>query len=159
NRRRANWKPLLAIAEAGGSEWKTAAWKAAKVIEAVADTFDPSIGVQLLWAIKAAFKARENDTKNKGRITTPDLNAELVADETARWATYNRGKPITQAQVKNLLKPYGIKPKTIRWENADGTVSFPKGYQLEWFTDPFERLCGPPIRASTLPQTCFHSII
>jgi len=29
NRRRANWVPLLAIAEAGGGEWKKAAWKAA----------------------------------------------------------------------------------------------------------------------------------
>src|SRR5262249_30641678 len=85
NRRRANWVPLLAIAEAG--DWKTMAWKAALAIEAVADTFDPSIGIELLRAIKTAFGARNAD-----RITSADLIAELLRDETAPWATYNKGK-------------------------------------------------------------------
>jgi hypothetical protein len=94
NRRRANWVPLLAIAEAGKGDWKTAAWKAARAIEAVADTFDPSIGVELLRAVKAAFDAR-----NKDRITSAGLITDLVVDETAPWATYNKGKPISQRQV------------------------------------------------------------
>jgi len=155
NRRRANWVPLLAIAEAAGGEWKTAAWKAARAIEAIADTFDPSIGVELLRAIKAAFKARENQALNKDRITAPGLNDVLIADETAPWATYNKGKPISQAQVKNLLKPYGIKPKTIRWDDGTEDGSYPKGYLLEWFTDVFDRFC-----TSSSPQTpdsSFHT--
>src|SRR5262249_58055478 len=94
NRRRANWVPLLAIAESGGGEWKKTGWKAALAIEAVADTFDPSIGVELLRAIKAVFDARgkQLQNKNKDRITSADLITELLADETAPWATYNRGK-------------------------------------------------------------------
>jgi len=134
NRRRANWVPLLAIAEAGGGEWKTAAWKAARAIEAVADTFDPSIGVELLRAIKAAFEARGTD-----RVTSAGLITDLTADETAPWATYNKGKPISQRQVATLLKPYGIRPKSIRLD-SDET---PKGYMLGWFTDAFDRLCTP----------------
>src|SRR5262249_9210737 len=59
------------------------------------------------------------------------------ADETAPWATYNKGKPISQRQVAGLLKPYGIKPKTIRLDDG-GT---PKGYMLEWFADVFSRFC------------------
>ena len=119
NRRRANWVPLLAIAEAGGGDWKKAAWKAALAIEAVADTFDPSIGVELLRAIKGVFEAREKSKDpitlvNKDRITSAGLVTELVADETAPWATWNKGKPISQRQVAGLLKPYGIKPRTIR---------------------------------------------
>jgi hypothetical protein len=133
NRRRANWKPLLAIAEACGPEWKTAAWKAALAIEKIADTFETSIGVQLLHAIKAAFEARGMD-----QITAAGLGEDLIADATAPWATYNKGKPISQRQVGRLLAPYGIGPKTMRM--ADG--SFPKGYLLEWFTDAFERFCG-----------------
>ena len=132
NRRRANWTTLLAIAEACGGEWKTAAWAAARAIEAVADTFDPSIGVELLRAIKAAFAARAAD-----RIKSADLLNELVADATAPWATYNKGKQISERQVAGLLKPYGIKPKTIRLD--DGTA---KGYLLEWFTDVFARYCA-----------------
>lgn len=134
NRRRANWVPLLAIAEAGGGDWKAAAWKAALAIEAVADTFDPSIGVELLRAIKGAFEARNMD-----RITSAGLITDLVADETAPWATYNKGKPISQRQVAGLLKPYEIKPGTIRL-NDDST---PKGYLSEWFTDVFSRLYTP----------------
>src|SRR5262249_2069978 len=132
NRRRANWVPLLAIAEAG--DWKTMAWKAALAIEAVADTFDPSIGIELLRAIKTAFGARNAD-----RITSADLIAELLRDETAPWATYNRGKPISQRQIAGLLKPYGIKPKVIRLD--DGNT--PRGYLLEWFVDVFDRFCTP----------------
>jgi hypothetical protein len=141
NRRRANWKPLLAIAEAGGGEWKTAAWKAALAIEAIADSFDASIGVQLLQAIQVAFEARAREPRNKDRITSPALNDELIADKTAPWATYNKGKEISQAQVAKLLKPYGIKPKTIRWDDGTPDGSFPKGYLLEWFDDVFDRFC------------------
>jgi hypothetical protein len=155
NRRRANWIPLLAIAEAAGGEWKAAAWKAARAIEAVADTFDPSIGVELLLAIRAAFEVREKLVSNKDRITAPGLNEVLIADETAPWATYNKGKPISQRQVKDLLKPYGIKPKTIRCDDGTEKGSYPKGYLLEWFADAFDRFYTP-----SLPQTSdlgFHT--
>jgi hypothetical protein len=141
NRRRANWRTLLMVAEAGGGDWKKEGWQAALAIEAVAETFDPSIGVQLLGAIKGAFEARGMD-----RITSAGLVEDLLADETAPWATYNKGKPISQRQVGNLLKPYGIKSKTIRLDNG----SFPKGYLLEWFTDVLSRFhisfdAGPPL--------------
>src|SRR5262249_16642077 len=137
NRRRANWKPLLALAEAGSGEWKTAAWKAALEIEKVADTFDASKGVELLRAIKAAFEAQAKEPRNNDRITAPGLNDVLIADKTAPWATYNKGKEISQAQVAKLLKLYGIKPKTIRFDDGSKEGAFPKGYLLEWFIDVF----------------------
>ena len=151
NRRRANWVPLLAIAEVGGGDWKKAGWQAANAIEAVANTFDPSMGAQLLGAIKDIFypppkepdKDREPGKTNKpikDRITSADLVTELVADETAPWATYNRGKPISQRQVADLLKEYGIKPRTIRLD--DGKITA-KGYLLEWFADVFSRFYTP----------------
>jgi Protein of unknown function (DUF3631) len=148
NRRRANWVPLLAIAEAGGGDWKKAAWQAALAIEAVADTFDPSIGVELLRTIKTVFDAREKSKDsitlaNKHRISSAGLVAELIADQTAPWATYNKGKPISQRQVAGLLKPYGIKPGTVRFDDGtrDGTTA--KGYLLEWFADVFGRFYTP----------------
>ena len=137
NRRRANWATLLAIAEACGGEWKTAAWAAAMAIEAVADTFDPSIGVELLRAIKAAFAARATD-----RIKSADLLNELVADATAPWVTYNKGKQISERQVAGLLKPYGIKPRTIRLDDGTDKGTTAKGYLLAWFTDVFARYCA-----------------
>jgi hypothetical protein len=137
NRRRANWMSLLAIAEA--CEWKTEAWKAALAIEAIADTFDPSIGIELLRAIKAVFDARAEAPKDKDRIKSEDLIKELVTDATARWATYNKGKPISERQVAGLLKNYEIKPKTIRLDDGTGKSITAKGYLLEWFIDAFAR--------------------
>jgi hypothetical protein len=113
NRRRANWRTLLAVAEAAGGDWKKDGWKAALAIEAIAATFDPSMGVQLLGAIKGALEARGTD-----RITSAGLVDDLVADETAAWATYNKGKPISQRQVANLLKDYGIKPRVIKLKDG-----------------------------------------
>lgn len=150
NRRRANWVPLLAIAEAASGDWKTAAWKAAKAIEAVADSFDPSIGVELLRAIKAMFEARAN-APDKDRISSLNLVAELIMDETAPWATWNKGKPISQRQVAGLLKSYGIKPGSIRL--ADGAT--PKGYLLEWFTDVFSRIYTPSLAPD--PEVIRHT--
>src|SRR5262245_613338 len=150
NRRRANWMPLLAIAESGGGDWQKAAWQAALAIEAVADTFDPSIGVELVRAIRGVFEARANAPQNKDRISSPNLVTELIADATAPWATYNKGKPISQRQVAGLLKPYGIRPKTIRLDDG----SFPKGYLLDWFTDVFSRFYIPSPRN---PDSDFHT--
>jgi hypothetical protein len=151
NRRRANWVPLLAIAEAGGGDWKTAGWQAALAIEAVADTFDPSIGVELLRAIAAVFEARAKAPQDRDRVTSGDLVTELVADPTAPWATYNKGKPISQRQVAGLLKAYGIKPKVIRL----GDGSTPRGYLLEWFADVFSRFYVPSsAQPSDLSATC-----
>jgi uncharacterized protein DUF3631/Toprim domain-containing protein len=133
NRRRANWKPLLAIAEQAGGGWKQAARKGALAIEAVADTFDRSIGVQLLQAMKDAFEARGKD-----RITSVGLKSDLAADETAPWATFNRGRPISERQIAKLLKPFGVRPGTIRLD--DGTT--PKGYLRAWFDDAFDRFCS-----------------
>ena len=87
NRRRANWVPLLAIAEAGGGDWKAAAWKAALAIEAVADTFDPSIGVELLRAIKGAFEARNMD-----RITSAGLITDLVGGRNSAMGHVQQGQ-------------------------------------------------------------------
>jgi putative DNA primase/helicase len=139
NRRRANWRCLLGIAERVG--WKNEAEKAALAIEAVRDTFDPSIGLQLLLAIKERFAAEGTD-----RIASKALQAALIGDETGPWASYGKGgKPITENAIARLLKPYEIRPRTIRL-SADDTA---KGYQLAWFKEAFER----HIPASSSPRS------
>jgi len=147
NRRRANWVPLLAIAEAAG--WKEAGAKAATAIEEVAASFDPSIGVQLLRSIKGTFEARGLD-----RISSADLIANLIVDETGPWAGYNRGKPFTQRQVANLLKPFTVRPGTIRL--GDGTTI--KGYRFAWLEEAFTRFCPSDLPFSpTPPSTIRHA--
>ena len=105
------------------------------MIEAVHDTFDPSIGVQLLADIRDIFAALNTD-----RVTSVALIAQLILDGEKPWATLNRGKQISENTLARLLKPYFIRPRTIR-TTGDNTA---KGYQLAWFEDAFERYLSPP---------------
>jgi uncharacterized protein DUF3631 len=141
NRRRANWQPLLAIAEAAG--WKETARKAAMAIEATYAGFDASIGVQLLSDIMRVFDEQETD-----RITSAAMVAALAVDETRPWATFHRGKPLTQNQLARLLKDFEIKPKLVRAGSEVG-----RGYLLEQFKDAFERHLPPPPNPPENPST------
>jgi Protein of unknown function (DUF3631) len=133
NRRRVNWRTLLAIAEAVGGGWKLAAWKAAIAIEQAHDTFDPAIGVQLLADIRDIF-ARLGTT----RMTSATLIDELIKDGEKPWATLNRGKPITENRLARMLKEFQVRPRTVRTTNERA-----KGYQLAWFEDAFGRYLSP----------------
>ena len=75
-----------------------------------------------------------------GKITTKNLIYSLCEDEEKRWATYNNGKPLTPRQLANLLAPYGIKPKTVRFGN-----NTPKGYEITQFVDVFARYLVAPV--------------
>src|SRR5262249_10896264 len=119
NRRRANWTPLLAISEACG--WKEAGLRAALAIEMVADTFDPSTACRLVQANKESLEHRRTD-----RISSATLVSDLITDETGPWATWNRGKPISQRQIAGLLKPFFVEPKSIKLE--PGSDKTAKGY-------------------------------
>jgi putative DNA primase/helicase len=140
NRTRANWKPILAIAERIGGGWKALARKAAVEIEDVHETFDPSIGIQLLADIKEAFTALGTD-----RATSATLITGLVKEPEKPWATYNKGKPLSQRQLAGLLKDFEIYPRTVRTTDERG-----KGYLLPSLADAFARY---------LPAETFNSSV
>jgi hypothetical protein len=93
NRVRANWKPLLAIAENARDEWKRAAWQAAGAIEKVKATFETSIGVQLLSSIRTLFEANHVDC-----MTSQQMVAYLTADSEEPWADYRHGRPLVESK-------------------------------------------------------------
>lgn len=141
NRRRANWRPLLAIAEA--MDMKQAGWDAATEIERKQIAADPSTGIQLLTAIRFIFDEMRDGRLvltqvDKDRITTAQLVKELIDIPDSHWGTYGRNdKPITPAQVTRLLKPYGIRSGNARIpKEAEKTC---KGYLRSWFEDAFTR--------------------
>jgi putative DNA primase/helicase len=86
------------------------------------------------------------ESKQVEKLKTTDLIDALVSDEEKPWATHNRGKPLTPRQLANLLAPYGIKPKTVRF----GAFT-PKGYEAAQFTDAFSRYLATP---GDLPKRC-----
>ena len=75
NRRRANWRPLLAIAEQ--MDVKQAGWEAAIEIERRQIAVDPSTGIQLLTAIRFIFDemVAERAGQGAGRKRSADDGA------------------------------------------------------------------------------------
>jgi hypothetical protein len=134
NRRRANWRTLLAIAEALGGECKLAAWKAAVAIEQVHDTFNPAIGIQLLRAIQIMFEQPDIEC-----LLSRDVIRKLTDDPEQPWVEYRNGKSITQKQLAGLLREYGIISGTVHPPGlADG-----KGYKRHQFEEAWDIYLTP----------------
>jgi putative DNA primase/helicase len=141
-----NWEALLQIAQIAGGDWPKLARDAALSLTGT-EIEDATLGVQLLAATKSAFEALGD------RFSSEALVAELIKGPDKPWATYNKGKPISQRQVARLLKPFAIGPETVRIGERT-----PRGYDLCRFADAFSRYLVPPggsIRnsaTSLLPQ-------
>jgi hypothetical protein len=124
------WEPLFAIADLAGDEWSLRSREAALRLLTSEVRDEESIGTRLLRDIKRVF-----DEKDVDRIATASLIEALAEDETAPWGEWNRGHSISPTQIARRLKPYGIRPRSIRVEDG----STPKGYHREQFEDAWRR--------------------
>lgn len=122
------WEPLLAIADLAGGEWSARARAAAQELHGIEEDA-PSINAELLADIRAAFQRR-----SASRLSTALLIQQLIDDEEAPWATWNKGRPISARQLGARLAEFRIKSKNMR--TTDGIV---KGYDLADFKDAFAR--------------------
>jgi hypothetical protein len=127
------WEPLLAIAEHVSGDWPKLASDAAVALSG-GEAASEERSVELLVDMKAAFEATERD-----ELTTKALVAALCADEERPWATYNKGKPISDRQVAKLLKQFAIISETIHPPGERHA----KGYKKVGCLDAFER-CQVP---------------
>ena len=124
-----NWWPLLAIADLCGKEWSEKAREVALILSGDENQDDDTWGVQLLSDIREYFKEQNTD-----RVSSEDLVKHLVTLEDRDWSEMGRsGKEITKRGVSKILKPFDVKPKTIRPNN--GTTA--KGYTEAMFEDAF----------------------
>ncbi len=135
------WEPLFAIADLIGGEWPQKARSAALVLHGGRE--DESCGVLLLNHIKDAFGDMD-------KLFTAELLMTLVAEENGLWGAWwgsdvELGKTKGPAsKLARLLKPYGIKPKTVRV--GDDTI---KGYKRDQFKDAWERYLTTPLPLDT----------
>jgi hypothetical protein len=127
------WEPLLAIADAAGGDWPGRARAAALTLSAGRARNDESIGIRLLSDIRDVFSDRDTD-----RLTTVSLLEALNTSEEALWGDF-RGRPLDSRWLSRLLRPYGVKPKTVR---LDGRT--PKGYLKADFCDAWARYLDVP---------------
>ena len=129
NRLSANWKLLLQIAQHAGGGWPEQARRSAIYLSRA--PYEPSVGVQLLAALRAMF------TKNRTEITSEQVVQELVADPNSPWHEYRGRGPITKNQVAALLRDYDIRPVVVHpTKRADFSRH---GYRAAHFEDAFAR--------------------
>ncbi len=135
------WEPLLAVADAAGGDWPERARVAAVALVADAKGGSPSLGIRLLSDLRNVFG--EHDA-----LSTETILIALIEIEDAPWAEL-RGKPLDSRGLSNRLRPYGIKPKTVRI--GDRT---PKGYERAELWDAWQRyLPSSPIEPATTATT------
>jgi Protein of unknown function (DUF3631) len=126
-------EPLLAIADVAGGKWPESA--RAALIAVCRQEEDASKGVQLLAAMRDIF-----DTTGD-KVPTREAVERLVAIEEGPWAlmfedALKHDKLSTAAaRLAKLLKPYKIKPRTIKLDN-EATA---KGYHRSDFESDWKR--------------------
>lgn len=125
-----NWRPLLAIADLISADCSISARNAAINLNRneMGDE-NASASTMLLNDMRDVFDMERSD-----RIATDKLLNYLNEMEERPWADWNRGRPITPAQIANKLRPFGIAPQKMRF----GQSSI-RGYEREQFSDAFTR--------------------
>ena len=122
-----NWEALFAIADLISEEWGKKARNTALLISGD-DKASPSINEELLADIQEVFAS------GCDKVFSDELISRLCFDDEKRWATWNRGRPISPKQISDRLKDFDIQPRQIRI----GAESR-KGYRLIDFEEAFER--------------------
>jgi hypothetical protein len=131
------WEALLAIADEAGGQWPTRARRAALELNAARVEADPSLGVALLRDLRAVFD--EADV-----LATEELLKRLCALDESPWGDL-RGKPLDARGLARRLRPYEVRPTTIRVGDAT-----PKGYRQVDLHDAWTRyLPDPPETTAT----------
>jgi putative DNA primase/helicase len=128
-----NWEPLLAIAMLAGDDWLRKATEAAVALTKSKEQSAPmSVGVELLRDCYEIIK-----TRGWRRFWDEELLEELRDHPEADWGIYNRGKPITRKQLRDLLAKFGITKKSVRGGNK-----VCRGFKIEEFEEAFSRYCA-----------------
>jgi putative DNA primase/helicase len=136
NRRGDNWCLQFAIADLAGLDWGDQARAAAVKIEAGSDS--RTVNTRALADIRAIFYPKDDNgvaLDPLERISSADLVAQLSAYPDSPWCEWKAGRPITQAQLARVLKPFGIAPEVTRMPNG----VTPRGYVRSQFTDAWDR--------------------
>jgi hypothetical protein len=124
------WEPLFAIAELAGGEWPERARKACLALTGD-DPDDGRIGTKLLTDLKAIWGADEE------HLFSTTIIERLCKIAEAPWSEWGRErKPMTQRGLAELLRPYRVKPKTVRERGVEKTS---RGYSRSELTDPWTR--------------------
>ena len=120
------WESLIAIADLAADDWPTRARRAATGLSGRVSGDDDTVATRLLDDVGQVF--------TEEAIGSAELVRRLVALEDRPWTDWTGGRPITQARVARLLRPFGIQPMKLRF--GDRTAN---GYTKRMFADAWSR--------------------
>jgi hypothetical protein len=152
NREADNWRVLLSIADGLGHG--EAARSAALTLSANRSDEDP--GVTLLDNIRGVFQALGVD-----RIASSALVEELIGLDDGLWNEWrgpNDDRPpraLTQGEMSRLLRPFGIRPKTIWPARRRPDDKSCRGYMRSQFDAAWRAYCpsaDTPTQSSRIIQ-------
>jgi hypothetical protein len=126
------WEVLIGLADVAGGEWPRRARVAALALSCGDAREDESSGVRLLADIRAVFEDRGVD-----RLPSAEISRALGGLEEAPWGDL-RGKPLDPRGLARRLRPFGVRPTTIRIGEETA-----KGYTREHFGDAWGRYLPP----------------
>jgi putative DNA primase/helicase len=126
-----NWRPLFAIADAAGGEWPARARQAALALVGVSEDDDGSVRALLLHDLQTLFDKPITD-----RLSSQAIVLALERLEDRPWPEWGRSqKPLSKRGLAKLLRPFGVRPKTIKL--LDGSTA--KGYVREDLKESWSR--------------------
>jgi hypothetical protein len=106
-----------------------------------ADDGAADLATMLLADIREVFARAKGDRMSSGQILS-----DLWGMKERPWPEFRHGKPLNAAQLARLLRPFGIRPVTIRLGEHDT----PKGYHREAFAEAWQRYLPPEDTPSAL---------
>jgi hypothetical protein len=122
-------EPLLAIADAAGSEWPARARKAVIELHSRTGAASESLGVILLSDLRDIFSEQ-----HKQQLSSSELVAALSKMEGRPWPAMEHSGVITANLLARLLAPFDIFPRNLRVG-----ASVVKGYRIDSFIEAWSR--------------------
>ncbi|MEU3143788.1 MULTISPECIES: DUF3631 domain-containing protein [unclassified Streptomyces] len=147
------WEPLLAIADAAGSDWPDRAREACVTLVKASKANDKgSLGVRLLTDL------RDHVMTGIDRLPTVAILDRLNALDDAPWADLH-GKPLDNRRLSKTLAEYMTADnEPIASRNIKAAGSVLKGYYAADLWDAWARYCPPPPESPLPPLPGTESV-
>jgi DNA polymerase-1 len=143
-----NWRPLIAIADAAGPRWGEIARKAAVELSRFEADDEDTWRILLLEDLRTLFSKRGADV-----LTSKAIVDFLITLDERPWPTSAKGRPINAAQMASLLKPFEVRPRSIRINPKETK----KGYHRHDLLEQFARYLSPVKDDNSAPAPTAHA--
>lgn len=134
------WEALFALADAAGGDWPERVRVAAVTLVTDAKRNRGSLGIQLLADLRGIFDRED-------QLPTETILTQLHKLDESPWGDL-KGKPLDARGLARRLRPYDVRPTTIRQ-----MASTAKGYRKEDLHDAWARYLPAPRTESVTSVT------